>query len=90
MRREPGQHITDNVSGPRFRLFVERGRNHQRMKKQRRGILEGGGGFVAIDRREFTGGNSFGNQPLEDDENLLPALGDGIGPQLEHAPESFI
>ncbi len=90
MRREPGQNISDNVSGPRFCLFVERGRNLQRMQKQRRGVLERGGGFVAVDRREFTGGNSLGDQPLENDEYLFPALGDGIGPQLEHAPESFI
>ncbi len=60
------------------------------MQKQRRGVLERGGGFVAIDRREFTGGNSVGNQPLENDEDFLPAFGDGIRPQLKHAPESFI
>jgi hypothetical protein len=60
------------------------------MKKQRRGVLERGGGFVAIDRREFTGGNPFGDQPLENDEDFLPALGDSIRPQLEHAAEGFI
>jgi hypothetical protein len=32
----------------------------------------------------------LGDQPLENDENLFPALGDGIRPQLEHAPEGFI
>ena len=90
MRRESGQNITDNISGPCFRLLIERGRNLQRMKKQRRGVLQCGGGFAAIDRREFTGGNPLGDQPLENDEYLFPALGDGIGPQLEHAPESFI